>query len=58
MRFKLQPPAPLEERAQLIARHDELIRDEAMRIAANIAKLPDLLGAERPEGNPLTQRRP
>jgi len=33
--------------------------NEARRIAANIAKQPDLLSAEqRRDGNPLEQRRP
>ena len=32
-------------------------KHEAQEVATNIARLPDLLGADRPQGNALTQRR-
>jgi hypothetical protein len=36
-----------------------MTKDEARKVAAGIAQLPDLLGAaQREDGNPLVQRRP
>jgi hypothetical protein len=36
-----------------------MTKDEARKVAAGIAKLPDLSGAaQREDGNPLVQRRP
>jgi hypothetical protein len=35
-----------------------MTKEEARKIAAGIAKLPELLGVAQPEGNPLVQRRP
>jgi hypothetical protein len=35
-----------------------MTKDEAREVAAGIGKLPKLLGAAQPQGNPLVQRRP
>jgi hypothetical protein len=35
-----------------------MTKDEARKVAAGIAKLPELLRAAQPESNPLVQRRP
>jgi hypothetical protein len=48
-----------EEDQLLRAGVNLMSKDEARKIAAGIARLPDLLGAaQREDGNPLTQRRP
>ena len=55
---RFPPPWDIEERNARRTAANLMTRDEARRVAANIARLPELLGASaRPEANPLIHRR-